>query len=108
MDNRRGRSVKSFITGRVVPVMASVLLLGNVFTVSARAESVITVDAGNAAASSQSAPSNDVKTISNLRVINLAEPVNFGSFDTSATIISDEGYSWEIPVVWADEEGKYV
>ena len=64
---------------------------------------VYAADSGYAAVKSDS-----VKMITDLRLTSLDEPVPGVPLDTKATIVSAEGVTWDIPVVWIDESGKTV
>ncbi|MCR5676115.1 MAG: hypothetical protein K6G16_10450, partial [Lachnospiraceae bacterium] len=43
-----------------------------------------------------------------LTITGLDEPISGVPFDTSATIVTAEGITWDIPVVWVDEYGNRV
>ncbi len=46
------------------------------------------------------------KELTSIEIINVDEPVPGKPLDTSATVTSAEGESWEIPIVWIEESGK--
>ncbi|MBO4336983.1 MAG: hypothetical protein J5842_02820 [Lachnospiraceae bacterium] len=47
-----------------------------------------------------------LKELTGLVITGLDEPVPGAPFDTGATVVSAEGVSWDIPVIWVDESGK--
>jgi len=46
------------------------------------------------------------QTLSGLSITDLDKPVLGVAFDTTAMVRTAEGVSWEIPVIWADENGR--
>ena len=46
------------------------------------------------------------KELTGLEILDLSEPVAGKPLDPKATVRSAEGVTWEIPVVWIDEDGK--
>ena len=51
-------------------------------------------------------PAPQKKELSSIEITNVDEPVPGKPLDSSATVTSAEGESWEIPVIWVDESGK--
>lgn len=104
MKNTQRKRYSSAIIRRLSLTLALMLVLANINVVSARAATptitIKTEDTANAGLASQ-----DKTVVSNLRIINLEQPGYGGLFDTTATVMSDEGISWDIPVVWVDETG---
>ncbi|MCR5094056.1 MAG: hypothetical protein K6B72_08795 [Lachnospiraceae bacterium] len=48
------------------------------------------------------------RSLTELTLTGLDEPVPGVPFDTSATIVTAEGITWDIPVIWVDEHGNRV
>ncbi len=48
------------------------------------------------------------KTLSGIVITNLSEPSAGVPFDGTATVITAEGATWEIPVIWTDESGNII
>ncbi len=48
------------------------------------------------------------KSLTKLSLTALEEPTPGVPFDSSATIVTAEGVTWDIPVIWVDENGKPV
>ena len=69
------------------------------FTVIATSLAPTTVYAGQ---------NNQDAIISELEIVGLDEPVAGKEFDTTATVTTAEGVTWEIPVIWVDEQGRQV
>ncbi len=108
---------------RVISLIMSVLLLSaNLHAISARAANL---DGANAAKIANAITSTAVqqaakqgkdyfKTLANGRIIyvkgfrvtNLNPPVHGQILDTSATVTADSGISWEVPVIWVDQNGN--
>ena len=51
---------------------------------------------------------SSAKTLTALTLTGMDEPVLGVPFDTSATIVTAEGVTWDIPVIWVDEYGNRV
>ncbi len=51
---------------------------------------------------------SSAKTLTALTLTGMDEPVPGVPFDTSATIVTAEGVTWDIPVIWVDEYGNRV
>ncbi len=49
---------------------------------------------------------NPKKELSGITIASMALPVPGAALPSSAMITSDQGVSWEVPVIWADETGK--
>ena len=47
-----------------------------------------------------------VKELTGLKITDLEEPVAGKELDPIATVRTDEQVTWEIPVIWVDEDGK--
>ena len=77
----------------------------SVFSSSVYAAPVITVKTTQGSTDNGAASGN---TVSNIRLINLDQPGTSDALDTTATIMTDQGLFWEIPVVWIDENGTIV
>jgi len=75
-------------------ILTAVVASGNVTPVYAAQKSSAVTKAG------------PLKELTGLRVTGLDEPVPGVPFDTGATVVSAEGVSWDIPVIWVDESGK--
>lgn len=102
--------------------MSALLLCANMHAISARAANL---DGANAAKIANAITSTAVqkaarqgkdyfKTLANGRIIyvkgfkvtNLDRPVHGQILDTSATVTADSGMSWEVPVIWVDQNGN--
>ena len=96
--------------------LAIVFFLVNTYAVTARAISPEITVQNNAAIDTGITFGDDglieitdvpVKTVVyNLQITDLEEPVAGLKLDTRAKVVSDDGYFWEIPVIWVDETGN--
>ena len=46
--------------------------------------------------------------VKSLAITNLEKPVHGKLLDESATVITDSGFSWDIPVIWTNKEGDII
>ena len=46
--------------------------------------------------------------LTGLALTGFKEPSEGSQLDTSATIVSAEGISWEVPVIWVNEKGESI
>lgn len=46
--------------------------------------------------------------VQSFQITNLSAPQNGNLLDTTATVVSDSGYSWDIPVLWVDQDGNLI
>ena len=60
------------------------------------------------AAESGTRPANKAVDLTGLTVTNLPVPVGGVPFTKGVTVTSAQGFSWDIPVIWADTSGKAV
>ncbi len=91
------KGTRKLLLKAISTVMAAAFLSVSILSTSASAAApVVTVKTGQG---------NGAKTVSNLRVINLEQPKAGVALDTVADIMTDEGFFWEVPVVWIDENG---
>ncbi|WP_051688500.1 hypothetical protein [Butyrivibrio sp. AE2032] len=98
------QGTRKLLAKAISTVMAVAFLSVSIFSISASAAApVITVKTGQGSAGAASG-----KAVTNLRVINLEQPGSSGALDTKATIMTDQGIFWEIPVVWIDDNGVIV
>ncbi len=108
--------MKSSVLRKFSITLAAVLATTSLFTVPVKAAApVITVKTTGATAASVASASSamvrtmlpsELKSVSGLRIINLEQPKIGELFDQRATVMTDQGYFWDIPVVWVDEEGQ--
>ncbi len=113
MKRRRNKLVR-----RISMVLTVLFFSMNMYTIAAHAAAPILVvkmaaDALSETASSADAPSeastlskSNKTMVTNLRIINLEAPRSGKEFDKRATVMTDQGIFWEIPVVWIDEAGS--
>ncbi len=46
--------------------------------------------------------------VKSLAITNLAMPKNGSLLDEAATVVTDDGYSWDIPVIWVNKDGDII
>ncbi len=46
--------------------------------------------------------------VQSFNITNLDKPQNGKLLDSTATVVTDSGYSWDIPVLWVDQDGNLV
>ena len=89
------KTIKRTLLVRILAViLAAVVVSGNVTPVYAAQKSSTATKVG------------PLKELTGLVITGLDEPVPGVPFDTGATVVSAEGVSWDIPVIWVDESGK--
>ncbi len=103
--------MRSFIAKKLSIAVALTLVISNLFAVSVSAAApVITVrnrETGTSVASTDTATTTaGKKSVSGLRIVNLEQPRYGDVLDRVATVMTNEGYFWEIPVIWVDENGQ--
>ncbi|WP_034446334.1 hypothetical protein [Butyrivibrio sp. AE2032] len=103
--------MRSFIAKKLSVAVALALVVSNLFAVSVSAAApVITVknrETGTSVASTDStATTAGKKSVSGLRIVNLEQPRYGDVLDRVATVMTNEGFFWEIPVIWVDENGQ--
>lgn len=108
---------------RIMSLIMSVLLLSaNMHAISARAANLDGANAAKIASAITSTAEQHArrqgkdyfKTLANGRIIyvkgfrvtNLNPPSHGQLLDSSATVTADSGLSWEIPVIWVDQNGN--
>ncbi len=108
---------------KIMSLIMSVLLLSaNMHAISARAANLDGANAAKIASAITSTAEQQArkqgkdyfKTLANGRIIyvkgfkvtNLTPPSHGQLLDTSATVTADSGLSWEVPVIWVDQNGN--
>ena len=106
--------MKKFYLRKISLNLAILFLLVNTYTVTARAATPViavqnTTSLGFTASEEGTinvADSAVKRIVSNLRVTNLEAPKAGQKLDLYATVLSDDGSYWQIPVVWVDDTGN--
>ena len=107
MFNNHSKSFKCALIRKLQLAMAVFIVFTGLHSVTANAAApILTVKTSNQGAALPADASNSKKPISNLRIINLEQPSPGSGFDVRATVMTDEGIFWEIPVLWVDEYGN--
>ena len=109
------KSMKKYISRRISFFLAVLFLAVNVYSATARAATPeikvqnTTSLTGNGVVGDDgfvSITDMQIKTIvAHLKITNLNVPEYGQRLDNRATVLSYDGYFWEIPVIWVDETG---
>ncbi len=52
--------------------------------------------------------SGETKLVRSFTITNLDKPKNGELLDGTATVVTDSGFTWDIPVIWVDKEGNVI